>query len=290
VSTNNRGFTPFGTRSVQLSERKRGRLLPKRHQIKHLEFVVSWFGTRGSEVQILSPRPTYLKSSDYRQEDALQTSVVVASSSRFSIQALFKVNSLGTGMSPYATTKGSKVRMVGYPAEGERLRHFTTTRSKRSVYRQSNKEVPKTARIPWQPFHNRTPAIEAPPGFTFLTGDAYPPGATVENRVDIFRNGFTGGWFNTVFAKAHERGGHFGPWENPDAFIHLLVINSARGRRARDVRLSRCQNGARESQRRSVTVRHWPWSALVCTGTFLQVVERSQLEKVTPEILLASFS
>ena len=81
------------------------------------------------------------------------------------------------------------------------------------------KKFPKTARIPWQPFHNRTPAIEAPPGFTFLTGDAYPPGATVENRVDIFRNGFTGGWFNTVYAKAHERGGHFGPWENPDAFI-----------------------------------------------------------------------
>ncbi len=34
-------------------------LLPKRHQIKHLEFVVSWFGTRGSEVQILSPRPIF---------------------------------------------------------------------------------------------------------------------------------------------------------------------------------------------------------------------------------------
>ena len=32
-------------------------LIPKRHQIKHLEFVISWFGTRGSEVQILSPRP-----------------------------------------------------------------------------------------------------------------------------------------------------------------------------------------------------------------------------------------
>src|SRR4029077_18761961 len=39
--------------------------------------------------------------------------------------------------------------------------------------------------------------------------------------------------------------------------IHLLVINSAWRRRARDVRLSRCQDGARESQRRSVTVRHW---------------------------------
>jgi hypothetical protein len=48
---------PFGTRSVQLRERKSGGLFPKRHQIKHLEFVISGFGTRRSEVQILSPRP-----------------------------------------------------------------------------------------------------------------------------------------------------------------------------------------------------------------------------------------
>jgi hypothetical protein len=31
-------------------------------------------------------------------------------------------------MSPYANTKGSRVRMLGYPAEGERLRHVATTR------------------------------------------------------------------------------------------------------------------------------------------------------------------
>ncbi len=49
----------LGTTSVQLSERKNGFLTPKRHQIKHLEFVISWFGTRGSEVQILSPRPIF---------------------------------------------------------------------------------------------------------------------------------------------------------------------------------------------------------------------------------------
>ena len=54
--------------------------------------------------------------------------------------------------------------------------------------------------------------------------------------------------------------------------IHLLVINSAWGRRARNVRLSRCQDGARENQRCSVTVRHWLWLVLVCTGTFLQVI------------------
>jgi hypothetical protein len=41
VSTSNCEFPPFGTRSVQLSERKRGTLLPKRHQIKHLDFVAS---------------------------------------------------------------------------------------------------------------------------------------------------------------------------------------------------------------------------------------------------------
>jgi hypothetical protein len=39
----------FGTTSVQLSERKTSMLLPKRHQIKHLKFVISWFGTRGSD-------------------------------------------------------------------------------------------------------------------------------------------------------------------------------------------------------------------------------------------------
>src|SRR5713226_4818194 len=52
--------------------------------------------------------------------------------------------------------------------------------------------------------------------------------------------------------------------------IHLLVINSAWGRRARHVRLSRCQDGARE--RRSVIVRHWLWLVLVCTGNVLQVI------------------
>ena len=74
-------------------------------------------------------------------------------------------------------------------------------------------------RYPWQPSHDRKPAVEAPAGFTFLTGDAYPPGATVDNRVDLFKSGHTAEWFNVVYAKAHDSGGHFGPWENPDAFI-----------------------------------------------------------------------
>src|SRR6266436_219044 len=45
--------------------------------------------------------------------------------------------------------------------------------------------------------------------------------------------------------------------------IHLFFINPAWGRRARHVRLSRCQDGARESQRRSVTVCHWKNYVLV---------------------------
>ena len=54
--------------------------------------------------------------------------------------------------------------------------------------------------------------------------------------------------------------------------IHLFFINPAWGRRARHVRLSRCQDGARENQRCSVTVCHWLWLVLVCTGTVLQVI------------------
>ena len=40
-----------------------------------------------------------------------------------------------------------------------------------------------------------------------------------ENRVAIFKNGPTAEWYNTIYAKAHSKGGHFGPWENPEAFI-----------------------------------------------------------------------
>lgn len=74
-------------------------------------------------------------------------------------------------------------------------------------------------RYPWRPSHDRKPTVEAPAGFTFLVGDAYPPAATVENRVDFFKNGPMAAQFNTVQAKAYQKGGHFGPWENPNAFI-----------------------------------------------------------------------
>jgi pimeloyl-ACP methyl ester carboxylesterase len=74
-------------------------------------------------------------------------------------------------------------------------------------------------RYPWQPSHDRTPLIQAPAGFTFLLGDAYPPGATLENRVDLFKNGPTAGFYDVRYAKVHAKGGHFVHFENPDAVI-----------------------------------------------------------------------
>jgi pimeloyl-ACP methyl ester carboxylesterase len=74
-------------------------------------------------------------------------------------------------------------------------------------------------RYPWRPSHTRMPLIEAPVGFSFLAGNASPPLATIENRVDMFKNGPLAKYYNTVYAKTFEDGGHFGPWENPEAFI-----------------------------------------------------------------------
>jgi hypothetical protein len=56
LSATNKGAGIFGTTSVQFRARKNGFLFPKRHQAKHLEFLFLWFGTRGSEVRILSSR------------------------------------------------------------------------------------------------------------------------------------------------------------------------------------------------------------------------------------------
>ncbi|RFZ90240.1 epoxide hydrolase [Mucilaginibacter conchicola] len=74
-------------------------------------------------------------------------------------------------------------------------------------------------RYPWKPSHDRTPAVEVPAGFSLLVGEVYPPFATVENRVAMLKDGPLAQQFNIVYAKAFQNGGHFGPWENPAAFI-----------------------------------------------------------------------
>jgi len=74
-------------------------------------------------------------------------------------------------------------------------------------------------RYPWTPSHDRTPIIEAPTGITFL-GYENPPGVTTENRVQAFRDDvWDKPWYNAVYLRAHEKGGHFTPWENPEAVI-----------------------------------------------------------------------
>ncbi|WP_410663714.1 epoxide hydrolase family protein [Amycolatopsis sp. lyj-84] len=75
-------------------------------------------------------------------------------------------------------------------------------------------------RHPWQPSHDRTPAVEAPTGFTFHLGDAAPPGAhDRDQRVAAFKKGAGHFYADVRAVNVHEKGGHFGPWENPEAWI-----------------------------------------------------------------------
>lgn len=76
-------------------------------------------------------------------------------------------------------------------------------------------------RYPWTPSHDRTPVVQAPTGITFV-GYENPPGVTTEGRVDDFLKGPKAKWFNHVNLTAHERGGHFGPWEVPDEWADDL--------------------------------------------------------------------
>jgi pimeloyl-ACP methyl ester carboxylesterase len=84
---------------------------------------------------------------------------------------------------------------------------------------QSIRSYRNANRYPWVPSHDRTPIVEAPAGFTFLAGDHYPPGTDETNRVEYFENGHSREFYNPVYAKAHAKGGHFVPWENPEAYI-----------------------------------------------------------------------
>ena len=70
-------------------------------------------------------------------------------------------------------------------------------------------------RYPWTPSHDRTPAIEAPTGITFV-GYENPPGVnTPEERVQNFLSSDRAAWYNHVNLTAHPHGGHFIPWELP---------------------------------------------------------------------------
>ncbi|GAB3431221.1 hypothetical protein [Flindersiella endophytica] len=84
-------------------------------------------------------------------------------------------------------------------------------------------------RYPWTPSHD-WPVIEAPTGITFV-GYENPPGvSTAEQRVGNFLAGDRAAWYNHVNLTAHDHGGHFIPWEVPDAWVADLR-RTFRGRR-----------------------------------------------------------
>ncbi|MBO1416065.1 epoxide hydrolase family protein [Streptomyces sp. FH025] len=76
-------------------------------------------------------------------------------------------------------------------------------------------------RHPWRPSHDRWPVVEAPTGITFV-GYENPPGVSTDRRVQSFLDSDRAAWYNHVNLTAHERGGHFIPWENPGAWVDDL--------------------------------------------------------------------
>jgi hypothetical protein len=77
---------------------------------------------------------------------------------------------------------------------------------------------------PWTPSHDRQPPIQAPAAFTLLLGDRSPfdGGHSPEERLAAFKAGGGRFYADVRAVNVHRNGGHFGPWENPEAWIHDL--------------------------------------------------------------------
>ena len=75
-------------------------------------------------------------------------------------------------------------------------------------------------RYVWAPSHDRTPALRAPVGLTFVSYEDLPGIYTFDERVHAFTTGAQSALFNHVNVNAH--GGHSTPWENPDAWVDDL--------------------------------------------------------------------
>lgn len=77
-------------------------------------------------------------------------------------------------------------------------------------------------RFPWVPSHDRAPVVQVPTGIT-LVGFENPPGvSTAEERVQHFLGSDRSEWYSDLEVTAHERGGHFIPWELPGPWIEDL--------------------------------------------------------------------
>ncbi|WP_353650237.1 epoxide hydrolase family protein [Nakamurella sp. A5-74] len=77
-------------------------------------------------------------------------------------------------------------------------------------------------RYPWTPTHERTPAIEARTGITFVDYENPPGISTSAERIRSFLNSDRAGWYHHVNITGHPRGGHFIPWEIPDQWTDDL--------------------------------------------------------------------
>ena len=75
---------------------------------------------------------------------------------------------------------------------------------------------------PPEPVNDLQPYVQTPAGFTFLLGDSSPGAETPQQRIDLFRAGGARFYADIRDVNVHEKGGHFGPYENPEAWIHDL--------------------------------------------------------------------
>ncbi|MGW5568450.1 epoxide hydrolase family protein [Streptomyces tendae] len=75
---------------------------------------------------------------------------------------------------------------------------------------------------PPQPVNDKTPYVQAPTSFTFLIGDSSPGAETLEERRELFEKGGARFYADVRDVRVYEKGGHFGPYENPEAWINDL--------------------------------------------------------------------
>lgn len=76
------------------------------------------------------------------------------------------------------------------------------------TYASSARYYANAVRDPWRPRHDRLPRVEVPSAVSVFTEDARrSPRAWVERYFDLRQ------W------RVHDRGGHFAPFERPDAFV-----------------------------------------------------------------------
>src|SRR5438132_2837179 len=77
---------------------------------------------------------------------------------------------------------------------------------------------------PWQPYHDKKPVVQAPTGVSHFTVDMP---AVITNRDAIAR------YYNLVYYRQYETGGHFAAAESPEVIVNDVIATvAAAGERA----------------------------------------------------------